>query len=271
MIENTTNPSIPLVRAKGSVRNRISAILLPFLGMVAVVALWWIAVAGLRIEKFLLPSPADVVDSFLKNPQFLLLQSLVTLWETIQGFILAILIGVPAAMAIASSRLLERTVYPLLLGINAVPKVAIAPLLVVWMGFGQEPKVVMVMLLCFFPIVLSTTAGLRSTPTELIELGLSMRASRLQMFMKFRFPFATEQIFVGLKTAISLAVIGAVIGEFVGANAGLGYVIVQSGASADTSQAFACIVLLALISIGLFYLLVALERLLIPWSESNRS
>lgn len=246
------------------------SILLPVLGVVLIVVIWWLAVIGFKIEKFLLPSPADVYEAFAANPQYLLEQTWVTLVETVQGFALAIVIGIPIAMAIASSRLLKQMVYPILLAINAAPKVAIAPLLVVWMGFGQAPKVVMVVLLCFFPIVLSTTTGLRSTPSEFIELAKSLRASPLQVFLKFRAPFALEQVFVGLKTAISLAVIGAVIAEFVGASSGLGYLIVQSGANANTALAFVSIVLLALMSIVLFYALALLERVLIPWAESRR-
>lgn len=260
-------------RRRATKRERIEtakSILLPILGVVLIVVLWWVAVIGLDIEKFLLPSPADVFEAFTANPEYLLQQTWVTLVETVQGFLLAIVIAVPIAMAIASSRLLEQMVYPILLAINAAPKVAIAPLLVVWMGFGQSPKIVMVVLLCFFPIVLSTTTGLRSTPSEFIELAKSLRAGPLMVFTKFRAPFALEQVFVGLKTAISLAVIGAVIAEFVGASSGLGYLIVQSGANANTALAFVSIVLLALMSIVLFYILVLLERLMIPWAESRR-
>lgn len=249
----------------------VRATLLPLVGLLLVVAVWWLSVVGFQIDSFLLPSPADVWNAFMTNPGFLLAQTWVTFVETVQGFLLAIVIGVPIAMIIASSKLIEQMIYPLLLAINAAPKVAIAPLLVVWMGFGQAPKVVMVVLLCFFPIVLSTTAGLRSTPSEFIELAKSLNAKPVQTFVKFRAPFALEQIFVGLKTAISLAVIGAVIAEFVGASEGLGYLIVQSGSNANTALAFVAIVLLALMSIVLFYVLVFVERLLIPWAESQRA
>jgi NitT/TauT family transport system permease protein len=154
-----------------------------------------------------------------------------------------------------------------ILTINAVPKVAIAPILVIWLGFGQGPKVAMVFLICFFPIVLSTATGLATTPPDLAELVRSLSASRMQEFVKVRFPAALPHVFVGLKVAISLAVIGAVIGEFVGASRGLGYIIIASGGNANTSLAFAAIVLLAVMSIGLFYAIVAIERLVIPWAR----
>jgi NitT/TauT family transport system permease protein len=179
-------------------------------------------------------------------------------------------VGVPMALAIVRSTVLERVIYPLLLAVNAIPKIAIAPILVIWMGFGQAPKVLMVFLVCFFPVVISTASGMKSTPAELVELLRSLNATRGQEFFKLRFQHALPQVFVGLKVAISLAVIGSVIAEFVGASAGLGYVIVQSGASADTSLAFAAMALLGLVSIALFYGLVLLERRLLPWAEENR-
>jgi len=269
--ESLPNRSNRAAAKKAHQMARVRSILLPLFGVLLIFAIWWLSIIGFEIEKFLLPSPADVWSSFMLNPQFIMVQTWVTLVETLQGFILAILIAVPLATIIASSKVVEQMIYPLLLAINAAPKVAIAPLLVVWMGFGQAPKVVMVVLLCFFPIVLATTVGLRSTPSEFIELAKSLGSNSLETFMKFRAPFALEQIFVGLKTAISLAVIGAVIAEFVGANQGLGYLIVQSGASANTALAFVAIVLLAIISIVLFYGLVLIEKLLIPWAESQRA
>jgi NitT/TauT family transport system permease protein len=138
------------------------------------------------------------------------------------------------------------------------------------MGFGQWPKVVMVLLMCFFPIVISTAQGMKSTPTELVELMRSLNASRAQEFFKLRLRYAMPQIFTGFKVAISLAVIGSVIAEFVGATKGLGYVIQQSGASADTTLAFAAITLLSIMSIVLFYGLVLLEHLLLPWAQEKR-
>lgn len=241
--------------------------LLPLVTLVALVGVWWLAKLVFDWEKFLVPSPADVGRSLWENRALLPGEFWTTLAETLVGFSLAIVVGVPLAVCIAYSRILERTIYPVLLTVNAVPKVAIAPILVIWLGFGLGPKVAMVFLLSFFPIVLSTATGLASTPPELAELVRSLSASRLQAFTKVRFPAALPHVFVGLKVAISLAVIGAVIGEFVGASRGLGYVIVASGGNANTSLAFAAITLLAVMSIGLFYALVAIERLLIPWAR----
>jgi NitT/TauT family transport system permease protein len=241
--------------------------LLPLLTFVALVGLWWLATIVFDWETFIVPAPPDVADALWENRELLPGEFWTTLAETLQGFALAIVVAIPLAVGIAYSRTLERTIYPVILTINAVPKVAIAPILVIWLGFGQGPKVAMVFLICFFPIVLSTATGLATTPPDLAELVRSLSASRMQEFVKVRFPAALPHVFVGLKVAISLAVIGAVIGEFVGASRGLGYIIIASGGNANTSLAFAAIVLLAVMSIGLFYAIVAIERLVIPWAR----
>ena len=241
--------------------------LLPVLGVIVAIGLWWAITVVFKIESFILPSPLLVAEAMVDQADYLWDNTLVTLWETVQGFLLAIVVGVPLALIVTASRVLERTVYPLLLMLNAVPKVAVAPLLVVWMGFGQFPKVFLVFLVCFFPIVISTAAGLSATPPDLVELARSMKVNWWQMFRMIRMPSAIPQLFVGLKLAITLAVIGAVIAEFVGATEGLGYAIVASGASADTALAFAAMILLGVMSVVLFYLLAAVERLCVPWAE----
>jgi NitT/TauT family transport system permease protein len=241
-----------------------------WLGPLATFALllvaWHVATRVFEWPIWLVPSPLDVASSLWEYRSLLPRQVWVTLLESVAGFGLATAAGIPLAVLIASSRLLERTIYPVLLGLNAVPKIAIAPILILWMGFGYGPKILVSFLLCVFPIVISTATGLRSTPPELVELTRSLCASEAQVFRKARFPAALPHVFVGLKVAISLAVIGAVIGEFVGASEGLGWVIVSSGANVNTSLAFAAMVLLAVMSVVLFYALVALERLLVPWA-----
>ncbi|WP_166345663.1 ABC transporter permease [Phytoactinopolyspora limicola] len=270
MVTPVAAESAPTSARRRRTRERIRAFGLPILALAMIVALWWLATVLFNIPTYLVPGPDLVVSKMIDLNSYLAEQTFVTTKETVLGFGLAILLGIPVAMSIARFRLLEQMLYPLLLAVNAVPKVAIAPILVVWMGFGLAPKIVMVVLLCFFPIVLATVAGLRSTPSELVELSQSLDAGEIKEFVKVRFPWALPQIFVGLKTAISLAVIGAVIAEFVGSSEGLGYVIVQSGASADTALAFAAITLLAIISIVLFYAIQLVERSLLPWAEENR-
>lgn len=249
----------------------ISAALLPMLGLVLAVAGWWLATALFNIQTLLVPAPPDVVEAFLELPSYLMSHTWVTVSETILGFGLAIVIGLVIALAIASSRVVERMFYPMLVALNAVPKIAFGPLLVLWMGFERQPKIAMVLLICFFPIVISSAYGLTSTPTELIEYARSLDTARWRVFLKVRFPYALPQIFVGLKTAVALAVIGAVVGEFSGGDDGLGFVIQAAGSAADTPLAFAAIVLLGGVSIILFYFLVGVERMLLPWAREITS
>lgn len=252
------------------IADRIAAIILPLLGILGFIGLWWLVNIVTGWPSIILPSPLDVAKSLYHWWGLLMEHSEATLREVIIGYFLSIIVGISLAIVIVYFRTIERVLFPIMLGANAIPKVAIAPILVIWMGFGTEPKVAMVFLLCFFPIILSTAAGLKSTPAELTELVESMSATPHQSFIKVRFPYALPQIFVGLKVAISLAVIGAVVGEFVGAKIGLGYIIVISGSSADTSLAFASMVLLSVMAIILFYTLVFLEKWLLPWAEENK-
>ena len=245
-------------------------ILLPAATLVALIGLWWLATIVFDWPSYLVPTPLEVWDAIVDRWSFLWSNFRTTLGEALLGFGVAIAIAVPLAGVITYSRLLELTLYPALVALNAVPKIAIAPLLVIWMGFGIGPKIVMVVLICFFPIVISATTGLKSTPAELVELSRSLSSSTLQEFVRFRFPWSLPYLFVGLKVAIMLAVIGAVVGEFVGATKGLGYVIVASGQTADTTLAFAAVVLLSVMSILLFYALVLIQRLVVPWSEEPR-
>lgn len=243
--------------------------LAPAFTFVTILAAWHAATVVFGWEIWLVPSPLDVARALWDFRDLLPHHTLVTLLESLAGFLIAATIGIPLAVLIAYSRILERTIYPVLLALNAVPKIAIAPILILWMGFGYGPKIVVSVLLCVFPIVIAAATGFKSTPPELVELARSLCASELQTFRRFRFPAALPQLFVGLKVAISLAVIGAVIGEFVGASEGLGWVIVNSGANVNTSLAFAAMVVLSVLSIVLFYGLVALERWLVPWNRSE--
>jgi NitT/TauT family transport system permease protein len=240
---------------------------LPVLGAVVTIGGWWAGTAVFDIRPVFLPSPPDIVEALSRQPAHLLRQAWITLTQTLIGFALAASTSLVLAVALTASRTVNQSVLPQIIAINAVPKVALAPLLVVWLGFGSTPKIVLAFLICFFPILVASMAGLTSTPTELNELARSLVASRWQTFLKIRLPWALPQIFVGLKVGISLAVIGSVVAEMQVPNAGLGAVIVVSGATSDTPLAFAAMTLLAVMSICLFYVVVVAERLLLPWAR----
>jgi NitT/TauT family transport system permease protein len=237
----------------------------PFAGTVLLIALWaFLCVYG-NIPTVVLPTPDKVLNAFIARFDLILSEGWVTLKETLYGFILALVIGIPMAVAVANSRALNLMFYPLLIGLQSVPKVALAPIILVWLGTGIESKLAIVWLVAFFPIIVDTVAGLRSTPRELLELACSLRASPMQVFLKVQLPAALPFIFTGAKVAITLAVIGAVIGEFVGSSEGLGFLLLSATSQLDSPLAFAA--LFALSFLGMFvYLLVELaERLAAPW------
>lgn len=243
----------------------------PVLAFAGVIALWQGAISVFEVPTWLLPAPSDIAAVLVEQRSSLLNHTRVTLSEASLGYAAAIVTGIPLAVAIVYSKFLERTVYPFLVAMQSVPKIAIAPLLVLWLGFGVYPKIAMVVLLCIFPVVISTATGLKSTPPEFLELSRSLCASEYQIFRKVRFPAAMPHIFVALKLAVSLAVIGAVVGEFVAADQGLGFLVILAGAHSNAALAFAAIILLALIAIIFFYVVVGLERLTVGWAGDSES
>lgn len=244
---------------------------LPTATLLLLLGLWQVLVTIFNVPALLLPPPSAIVAEFIRWRGLLLEHSVVTLYETILGFLLGIILGVPMAVAITSSPLLQNTIYPLIILAQSIPKVTIAPLFLIWMGYGILPKVFVGFLVAFFPIVIDTATGLNSVEPELIDLTRALSATEWQTLWRIRFPGALPFFFSGLKVSITLAVIGAVIGEFVGANKGLGYLILTGTAELKTAFVFACMGLLSVIGMGLFAILIALERLLIPWHASHRS
>jgi NitT/TauT family transport system permease protein len=238
------------------------------LALLGTVVAWQAIVVVFDIPGYLLPSPIEVWQSMFENGDDLLAHGRVTLMETLAGFGLGLAIGVPLAIAIVYSRLLESIIYPLLVASQAVPKVALAPLLLVALGYGLLPKIVVAFLIAFFPIVVNTVTGLASVDRETLNLLRSMGASQLDVFRKVRFPHAVPTMLAGFKVAIALAVVGAVVGEFVGSRSGLGYYMLVATGKFDTALVFACVVCLTLMGIVLFYAVGGLERLLGRWNRA---
>jgi NitT/TauT family transport system permease protein len=237
--------------------------------LIGLVALWEVLVRHFHVPGWLLPAPSAIAQAMVEWRADLVTHTMVTLYETLVGFAFAIAVSVPLAVAVVYSRFLQNTIYPLLLALQSTPKVAIAPLLALWIGFGAAPKIIVVFLVCFFPIIVATASGLTAVPAQLIDLIRSLSATQLQTFVKIRFPTAMPHIFVGLKIAITFAVIGAVIGEFVGSENGLGYLILVSTSQSRTPLAFGALVLLTVMSIGLYYAVALVERVVVPWAPRN--
>jgi NitT/TauT family transport system permease protein len=239
--------------------------------LISLLTVWQGATYVFRIPSYLLPPPSEVVVDLAQNWPLLLDQTRVTAFEVIVGFILSGLVGIPLAALLAYSTAFERAIYPLIVGSNTVPKVALAPLLLAWFGFGIVPKIVIVVLDTFFPIVINSVVGLKSLSPQMLHLARSMGASGLQVFWLFRMPNALPSIFAGFKIAAVLSVIGAVVAEFVGADSGLGYAMMTATADLNIARQFAAILLLSLIGVVFFWFVGYVERLLIPWHSSMRT
>jgi len=242
----------------------------PFWLIIVLIIGWDLCIRLFKIPQYLIPTPWQVVQQLFKEWPMLWRESLPTLYATLGGFVLSALVGVPIAMWIAYSRLVESFVYPLLVFSQSVPKVAIAPLFVVWFGFGVIPKVIAAFLLGFFPVIVATVQGFKSIEADVIDLARSMGASPLKVFIKFRLPQAMPAIFSGLKVSVTLAVVGAVVGEFVGSNSGLGYVLQKANGTFDLPLMFAALVILSMIGVLLFLVLELIERWVLPWHASQR-
>ncbi len=251
-------------------RVSVSDLLYPIGAILFLLILWQLVKAAFEIRDYLLPSPIQVISELGQSWLFLINHSYITIYETLSGFLASIVIGVPCAILIVWFRPVEKALMPILLLSQTFPKVAIAPLFVIWLGFGVLPKVFVSFLISFFPIVISMAGGLRSVENDMLDLAKSMSATSWQQFLKIRIPWALPHLFDGLKVASALSIVGAVIGEFVGAEKGLGHVIIVANSNMETSLLFAAICILGAVGLILYLIIIRLERWLLPWHASVR-
>jgi NitT/TauT family transport system permease protein len=232
--------------------------------------LWELSIDLFEVPRYILPKPSEIVVKGWVDARVLLEYTLVTGFEALLGYVVAIVIAVPLGLAIAFSGLLRRTIYPLFVSLEMVPKIAFAPLFISWFGFGLLPKIIVVFLVCFFPVVLNAILAFGSLSEELTRFCRSTGAGPLRTFLKVRLPAALPQVFVGFKYAAINATVGATIAEFIGSDRGLGFYIQIVSGNMRPDLAFAAIFLLTLLGLGLFGLVTLAERLLIPWDISQR-
>lgn len=244
----------------------------PLFAVAGIVILWQIACQVFAVPPFILPAPIAIIRAtwgvglgpWADN-----------LWATLKvvlaGFAVSIVISLPIAVMLVNSPLLRRTVMPLLVVVQSTPIVAIAPIIVVTLGSGFLPRVVITTLITFFPLVVSTATGLAATPAELIELSRSLRGGRARELFQIRLPYAVPHIFSGLRICVTLAVVGAVIAEFVAAQKGLGYEILYTTSMFKTAQAFGALVILVALSMLLYQSVIWVERRFFPWSLPRES
>ncbi|MDR7401927.1 MAG: ABC transporter permease [Armatimonadota bacterium] len=234
------------------------------------VGVWWAVAAVGRLPEYVLPAPDVVGRTLLASLGALYPHMRVTLREILTGFGLTVFISIPLALLIAYWTPFERTVYPLIVILQLIPKIALAPLFVVWFGFGFVPKVAIVVLLSFFPLVIDSTVGFKSVNPLLLHLARTMTASEWRIFWRIRLPAALPHIFAGLKVAIAFATVGAIVGEFVGADRGLGYMLLRANGDLNTPLLFAILIVLSGMGMALFMIVEGLERAVIPWHVSIR-
>jgi ABC-type nitrate/sulfonate/bicarbonate transport system permease component len=232
--------------------------------------IWEIIVQFLNIETWILPAPTAIFAEILETRSLLVEHSLRTLYESIFGLTVSAAAGILVGTIIFNFNILERTLYPLMVISQTVPIVVLIPLLVIWFGFGLMPKILIVILACFFPVAVNTVDGLNTADRDKINLLKAMGASKWQIFTKVRIPTALPMIFSGLRISATYSVMAAVVAEWMGSDIGLGVFIVRSSNSYLTARVFAGIVLVSFFSIMLFQSITLLERLLIPWSYSNK-
>jgi NitT/TauT family transport system permease protein len=242
----------------------------PAIALLGLFAAWEVAVRALGVPHHLLPAPSRIAAEIAANAGDLAFHAWATLRVLLAGFALSVLVGVPLAMAVSFSPFFRRTLYPVIVFSQLIPKIAVAPLFIIWFGFGALPKVLIAFLVSFFPVVIDSIVGFTSIRPETIRVARSMGASPLDLFLKVRLPAALPNIFAGLKMAMAAAAVGAIVGEFVASSEGLGYLLQVANGEIKTPLAFACLILLSLMGIVLYFAIESVERVAIRWHVSQR-
>lgn len=253
-----------------SLGNMVAGVLWPLISGALGLALWEGLVRIFKVPVFILPAPSVVVAAIVQYWSYLLSQLAITTFAAALGLVMAVVLGLAAGAAISSSRLVDRMLTPWLVIAHAVPKVVIAPLFLVWFGFGLQSEVFFVVAFTFFPVIVNTVSGLKSADPEQLTMVRAMGATRAQTLRKIQFPNALPSICAGIKLAVTLAPVGAVIGEFVASNKGLGHLLIRAVGDMDTPLAFAAVTVFSIFGVLLWRLAEWGERLVLPWHPSQR-
>jgi len=248
----------------------VATYLYPTLVTVVLFVIWEAVTRAGWVSPLILPSLSSIIHTAIVKFQLLMQMSAITAMEFVLGFLLSVAVGLPLGAMIVYSRPLETAFYPILVAFQIVPKAAVAPIFIVWLGTGLSSKALIAFAIAFFPIVIDTVVGLRSAQPETIHLLRSMGGNPLQVFWYVRFPNALPAIFGGLKVASTLAVVGAIVGEFVSAEKGLGYLVLVANGELDTRLVFACVLMLTLLGIIFYFVIEIVEKLVVHWHVSAR-
>lgn len=265
-IDMTESPAIERstpsrVRYDLALRQKARLLLLPLATAAAIIGAWEAIVRLKNIPEVLLPAPSVIAARLIETLPFLLTQAVPTTLETVAGFLISLVLGIFLAVLVSASRFARDALYPNIVFFQLIPKIALAPLFIVWLGIGSESRVTFSVFISFFPVVVATLAGLTSVDRDLLRLCKAVGATDSKVYTRVRFPVAVPHIFAGLKIAITFAMIGVIVGEFITAQAGLGYMILFAASQADMPLIFASIALLCVIGLALYGLVVAAEAL----------
>ena len=243
---------------------------LPLLGAVGFLVIWEVIIRVGGVRPLLMPAPSAIAVEIASAPLWFAQQTAYTIGVSLAGFAFAAILGIAFAILIVEWAVLDRLLFPLFIALNSVPKVAIAPLFIIWFGTGAEPKIAISFLIAVFAVVIDTALGLRSVPPDQLDLAKALRGSRLRVLVRIKMYCALPHVFAGLKVAMSLALVGAIVGEFVSSQKGLGFVILTAQGSFDTPRVFAAILILSVLGVGMIGMIDVLERIALPWHYSAK-
>ena len=264
-VVDAANETTGIARPPGG-RRAVPDIVLALGLMAVVITLWELAIRLFSVPTFVLPAPSAVVRSLIVSHARLAAATQATAVEVLLGFVLAAATGVTVALVIVRFERFGRALYPLIVLFQNVPKVALAPIFILWFGFDLAPKVLLIVVIAFFPVAIDMLAGLQSVEPSFVALMQSVGASRTKILMRVRIPHSLPHLMAGLKVAITFSVIGAIVGEFAGANQGLGYVIQFASTQLDTPLIFSALVVVSVLGLAFYYVVELAERLLVPWA-----
>jgi NitT/TauT family transport system permease protein len=260
-----------LARAARAVQQMLPTLLLSVAALIG----WELVIRLGHVSTYIVPAPSAIAVALVAHAQDLAVATVATAREVFVGFVLSLIVGIGLALLIIRFRRFGQALYPLIVFFQTVPKVALAPIFILWFGYDLAPKALLILVIAFFPITLNMLAGLHSVEAGLVALMESVGASENEVLFRVRVPHALPQLMAGVKIAITLCVIGAIVGEFAGASAGLGYVIQFASTQLETPVVFAALVVVSLLGSGFYYVSEILERLIVPWApqfqDSGRS
>jgi NitT/TauT family transport system permease protein len=241
--------------------------LMPAIALSVAVLIFWEAVIRLfKVPTFVLPAPTAIVESLIANWRALAFAAQATALEVLFGFVLSAIVGVLVALVIVRFERFGRALYPLIVLFQNVPKVALAPIFILWFGYDLAPKILLIVVIAFFPVAIDMLAGLQSVEPSFVSLMRSVGASKTKILMRVRIPHSLPHLMAGLKVAITFSVIGAIVGEFAGANKGLGYMIQFASTQLDTPLIFAALIVVSVLGLAFYYIVEYAERVLVPWA-----